>query len=175
MTATTTPSASAPTPAAAAPTTVRIPAFSVAGIAVRTSNNDEMNPAIARLGGLWGRFFSESWERKLPSRGDDGRIYGVYSGYESNEHGAFDVTAGVAVADAAAAQAVPGAVRVDIEAGDYLVFTGQGDMPQMVIDTWVQIWHYFAANPQVQRRFGTDFEAYEGPEKVAIHIGVKTA
>jgi len=149
MTATTTASASATTPAAAAPTAVRIPAFSVAGIAVRTSNTEEMNPAIARLGALWGRFFSESWERKLPSRGDDGRIYGVYSNYESNEHGAFDVTAGVAVADAVAAQAVPGAVRIDIEAGDYLVFTGQGDMPQMVIDTWIRIWGYFASNPQV--------------------------
>ena len=174
MTATTTASASATTPAAAAPTAVRIPAFSVAGIAVRTSNTEEMNPAIARLGALWGRFFSESWERKLPSRGDDGRIYGVYSNYESNEHGAFDVTAGVAVADAVAAQAVPGAVRIDIEAGDYLVFTGQGDMPQMVIDTWIRIWGYFGSNPQVQRRFGTDFEAYEGPEKVSIHIGVKS-
>ena len=94
------------------------------------------------------------------------------SSVESNEHGAFDVTAGVAVADPDGAQAVPGASRVDIQAGDYLVFTGQGDMPQMVIDTWVRIWHYFAENPQVQRRFGTDFEAYEGPDQVAIHIGV---
>jgi hypothetical protein len=24
----------------------------------------------------------------------------------------------------------------------------------------------------VRRRFGTDFEAYEGPDKVAIHVGV---
>ena len=78
----------------------------------------------------------------------------------------------LAVADPDGAQAVPGASRVDIQAGDYLVFTGQGDMPQMVIDTWVRIWHYFAENPQVQRRFGTDFEAYEGPDQVAIHIGV---
>jgi predicted transcriptional regulator YdeE len=156
------------------PTITRIPAFTVAGIAVRTRNSDEMNPAIARLGGLWNRFFSQSWERKLPVRGDDSRVFGVYSGYESNEHGAFDVTAGVAVAepDPAPALAVPGAARVDIEAGDYLVFTGGGEMPQMVIDTWVRIWRYFAENPQVQRRFGTDFEAYEGPDQVAIHIGV---
>lgn len=156
------------------PATVRIPAFSVAGISVRTRNSEEMNPAIARLGGLWNRFFSQSWERKLPARGDDGRIFGVYSGYESNEHGAFDVTAGVAVAEPGRVrtEAVPGAACVDIEAGDYLVFTGEGEMPQMVIDTWVRIWHYFAENPQVQRRFSTDFEAYEGPDKVAIHIGV---
>ncbi|KRB30529.1 GyrI-like domain-containing protein [Acidovorax sp. Root70] len=155
-----------------APTCIQIPAFSVAGISVRTRNSEEMNPAIARLGGLWNRFFSQSWERLLPSRGDDGRIFGVYSAYESDEHGAFDVTAGVAVAEPNLAQAVPGAHRVDIEACDYLVFTGEGEMPQMVIDTWMRIWHYFADNPQVQRRFGTDFEAYEGPDKVAIHVGV---
>lgn len=154
------------------PDSIHIPAFSVAGIAVRTRNSEEMDPAIARLGGLWHRFFSESWERKLPLRTSDARIFGVYSGYESNEHGAFDVTAGVAVAGPAVAEVAPGAARIDIQAGDYLVFTGQGDMPQMVIDTWVRIWHYFAQNPQVQRRFGTDFEAYEAPDKVAIHIGV---
>ena len=154
------------------PQPVQIPAFSVAGIAVRTSNSAEMNPAIAQLGGLWGRFFSESWERQLPARGDDGRIYGVYSGYESDQHGAFDVTAGVALADPATPQTAPGAVRVDIEPGDYLVFTGQGEMPQMVIDAWQRVWRHFADNPQVQRRFGTDFEAYEGPDKVAIHVGV---
>ena len=82
-------------------------------------------------------------------------------------------TGDVATADPELAQAVPGAARVDIQAGDYLVFTGHGDMPQMVIDTWVRIWRYFAENPQVQRRFGTDFEAYEGPDSVAIHVGVK--
>lgn len=158
---------------ASPPASIQIPAFSVAGIAVRTRNSEEMNPAVARLGDLWSRFFSQSWERKLPSRGDDGRIFGVYSGYESNEHGAFDVTAGVAVAEPDLAQTVAGANRVDIEAGNYLVFSGEGDMPQMVIDTWARIWHYFAENPQVQRRFGTDFEAYEGPDKVAIHVGVK--
>lgn len=157
-----------------APAIVQIPAFSVTGLAVRTRNSEEMNPAIARLGGLWNRFFSQSWERKLPAcGGDDDRLFGVYSGYESNEHGAFDVTAGVAAAVPDLAQAVPGAACVDIEAGDYLVFTGEGEMPKMVIDTWVRIWHYFADNPQMQRRFGTDFEAYEGPDKVAIHIGVK--
>jgi predicted transcriptional regulator YdeE len=156
------------------PTSVQIPAFRVAGISVRTRNSEEMNPAIARLGGLWNRFFSQSWERKLPSRGDDGRVFGVYSGYESNEHGAFDVTAGVAVdePDPVYSQTVPGAACVDIEPGDYLVFTGEGEMPQMVIDTWVRVWQYFAENSRVQRRFGTDFEAYEGADKVAIHIGV---
>ena len=160
---------------ASTPTSIQVPAFSVAGIRVRTRNSEEMDPAIARLGDLWGRFFSQSWERKLPARDEaDDRIFGVYSAYESDEHGAFDVTAGVAVAapQPVGGESVPGASCVDIEPGDYLVFRGEGEMPQMVIDTWQRIWRYFADNPRVQRRFGTDFEAYEGPDKVAIHIGV---
>lgn len=154
------------------PTPTQIPAFSVTGIAVRTRNSEEMNPASARIGGLWERFFSQSWERQLPGRGADGRLFGVYSGYESNEQGAFDVTAGVALSAPDAAPPAEGVHRVDIEAGRYLVFTGEGAMPQMVIDTWARIWRYFAENPQAQRRFATDFEAYEGPDRVAIHIGV---
>ena len=156
------------------PIPVHLPAFSVAGLAVRTCNRDEADPAIARIGGLWDRFFSQSWERALPrpgaGPGDDWRLFGVYSAYESDEHGAFDVTAGVAVALAALAR--PDAAWVEVQAGDYLVFSGQGAMPQGVIDTWGAIWRYFTENPQLRRRFGTDFEAYEGPDRVAIHIGV---
>lgn len=152
------------------PVSEKIRAFRVAGIAVRTRNSDEMNPETSRIGGLWDRFFSESWEHKLPRPGADGRIFGVYSAYESNEHGAFDVTAGVDAPEGA--DIAGGAKTVEIEAGDYLVFHGQGTMPQMVIDAWGEVWRYFGDNPQIRRRFTTDFEAYAGPDRVAIHIGV---
>ncbi|EJE54080.1 hypothetical protein PMI14_01042 [Acidovorax sp. CF316] len=152
------------------PVSEKIRAFRVAGIAVRTRNSDEMNPETSRIGGLWDRFFSESWEHKLPRPGADGRIFGVYSAYESNEHGAFDVTAGVDAPEGA--DIAGGATTVEIEAGDYLVFHGQGTMPQMVIDAWGEVWRYFGENPQIRRRFTTDFEAYAGPDRVAIHIGV---
>ena len=152
------------------PTRTAVAAFHVVGLTVRTCNRDEMYPATARIGALWDRFFSQSWERTLPGRGEEGRIFGVYSGYESDEHGAFDVTAGVAVPPPVAP--VPGAVQIAVQAGDYLVFHGHGTMPQMVIDAWGEVWRYFAAHPQLPRRFGTDFELYEGPDRVAIHIGI---
>lgn len=151
------------------PTPARIAAFSVAGLAVRTRNSDEAHPGTARIGALWDRFFSQSWERALPGRTDGGCLFGVYSAYESNEHGAFDLTAGVAVPPS---PPVPGAARVDVQAGDYLVFAGAGPMPQLVANTWATVWHYFAQNPQLRRRYGTDFEAYDGPDRVRIHIGV---
>ena len=139
-------------------------AFQVAGLTVRTTNRDENDPASARIGTLWNRFFGEETYRSTPGRTGDARIFGAYSGYESDAHGAFDVTVGVAVAGSAGS--------VAIEAGDYLVFTCQGEMPQMVIAAWQRIWQYFEAHPEIARRYRSDFEAYEGPDKVAIHIGV---
>ncbi|GER17332.1 GyrI-like domain-containing protein [Variovorax boronicumulans] len=139
-------------------------AFRVAGLTVRTTNREEIDPATARIGALWNRFFGEQTYESTPHRTSDTRIFSVYSAYESDAHGAFDMTAGVAVSD--------GANSVAIEAGDYLVFTGRGEMPQMVIATWQRIWQYFEAHPEIVRRYRSDFEAYEGPDAVAIHIGV---
>ena len=78
------------------PRTVHIDAFQVTGLSVRTRNSDENDPATARIGALWDSFFSHSWERHLPAAGHDGRLFGVYSAYESDAQGAFDVTVGVA-------------------------------------------------------------------------------
>ena len=139
-------------------------AFSIAGLTVRTSNREESDSQVARIGKLWSRFFDERVYEKTPHRVYDMRLYGVYSGYESDAHGAFDLTAGVAVSG--------GSSAVRIEAGDYLVFTGQGEMPQMVLAVWQSIWQYFEQHLDVRRTYRSDFEAYSGPEQVAIHIGV---
>jgi len=139
-------------------------AFQIAGLTARTTNREENDPATARIGALWGRFFGEQTYESTPHRTGDSRIFSAYSAYESDAHGAFDVTVGVAVSG--------GENGVAVEAGDYLVFTGQGEMPQMVIATWQRIWQYFDAHPTIARRYRSDFEAYEGPDKVAIHIGV---
>ena len=136
----------------------------VAGLTVRTTNREENDPATSCIGALWNRFFSEETYASTPHRTSDLRLFSVYSAYESDAHGAFDVTVGVAVAQ--------GECSVPVEAGDYLVFTGQGEMPQMVIATWQRIWQYFEAHPEIARSYRSDFEAYEGPDKVAIHIGV---
>ncbi len=139
-------------------------AFQVAGLTARTTNREENDPATARIGALWGRFFGEQTYESTPHRTGDSRIFGVYTAYESDAHGAFDLTVGVAVSG--------GTGGVSVEAGDYLVFTGQGEMPHMVIATWQRIWQYFETHPDIARRYRSDFEAYEGPDKVAIHIGV---
>jgi predicted transcriptional regulator YdeE len=137
----------------------------IEGISVRTTNAAEFNPVTGKIAGLWGRFFSESLFDKLPNKQPDSPIYGVYSGYESDYMGAFDVTAGVATTKPQG--------QLALQAGEYLVFSATGPMPQMVIQTWGIVWQYFQASPSVQRAYATDYEAYMGADSVAIHIGIK--
>ncbi|WP_285415718.1 GyrI-like domain-containing protein [Pseudomonas sp. efr-133-TYG-5] len=144
-----------------------VDSFTVAGLRVRTTNATEHNAATAQIGAMWGQFFGKGLAQAIPGMRPDSPVYGVYSAYESDAAGAFDVTAGVAVVDPPA-----DFHTVRIERGDYLVFEASGPMPDTVIASWGFIWHYFQQNPQLQRRFATDFEAYTGPESVAIYIGI---
>ncbi|NWB25601.1 GyrI-like domain-containing protein [Pseudomonas gingeri] len=145
---------------------VEVAAFQVSGPQVRTRNEDERYAETARIGGLWGGFFAEGLAERIANRQPDSRVYGVYSGYESDASGYFDVTVAVAVTTPA-----PGYPTLEVQAGPYLVFEGRGAMPQTVIDTWGRIWSYFEQHPG-QRRFATDFEVYTGPDSVAVYIGI---
>ena len=57
---------------------------------VRTKNKDEMNPQTAKIGKMWGEYFSTI----APTLPQDTHAYGVYTNYESDAFGAFDVIAG---------------------------------------------------------------------------------
>lgn len=132
------------------PTSVHIAAFFVSGHSVTTNNHDESDPATAKIAGLWSQFFATA--PSLP-------FYGVYSNYESDVTGQFDVTAGIGAKSG-----------IEIKEGRYLVFKARGPMPAAIIDTWSFIWRYFEEH-SIKRCFLTDFEAY-GPEGVDIHIGI---
>ena len=97
-------------------------------------------------------------------------MYGVYSAYESDYTGAFDVTVGATVAEAGNSGPWH---TVKIQPGEYLVFAAKGAMPLAVIQTWGAVWQFFQDHPDIQRSYVTDFEAYHGPDEVAIHIGIR--
>ncbi|ROL76527.1 AraC family transcriptional regulator [Pseudomonas protegens] len=144
--------------------------FSVAGLQVRTLNVQEQQADSARIGPMWQRFYVDGLFDKIGPRQADSFVYGVYSNYASDASGHFDVTAGVAVTGACADYP-----SVDIQGGDYLVFSAKGAMPDCVIQTWGLIWAYFQDNPQVQRAFATDFEVYTSADSVAIYIGIQAS
>lgn len=152
------------------PTLLQIEPFRVAGISVRTTNQDEMFPYTARLGSLWGRFFQEGIPGKVANQVPGSTIYGVYSDYESDVNGQYSVTAGMQIEPSATGGAE--FTYVDVARGEYLVFEGKGPMPQVVIDTWKNVWDYFSQSSEFRRAYTTDFEIYKGMDEVAIRISV---
>ncbi|STQ91185.1 GyrI-like domain-containing protein [Iodobacter fluviatilis] len=148
------------------PKRLEVSGFTVAGISVRTKNSDEFNPTTARIARLWQQFFSENLVEKIPDRLENSPVYGVYSGFESDANGFYDLTAGVSVHQSS------DFTPVTIQPGSYLVFEGVGPMPGAVIQAWGQVWAYFEQNPQIKRSYQSDFESYIGPAEVHIYIGV---
>lgn len=146
---------------------IYIEEFTVVGLTVRTMNSDEFNPEKSKLPLLWNQFYSLI--ESIPSRLNSS-IFGVYSDYESDATGHYSMTAGVLVNPAVS---MPNLSMVRVQAGDYLVFEGKGEMPQTVVETWKRVWEYFTLESDYQRSFRTDFEQYNGSDYVAIHIGVK--
>lgn len=138
-----------------------VDSFTVTGLTVRTQNSDEFNEETAKLPKLWQQFYSSNPIKNTA-------IFGVYSDYESDANGLYNVTVGTTNDSQSAELNV-----VKINSGNYLVFQAKGPMPQAVIETWKRVWDYFAKGNAHQRCFMTDFEAYSNSDEVAIYIGVK--
>lgn len=156
---------------------IRVEELLVKGISVRTNNADEMNPDQAKIGKLWQQF-----DQQVPVDYQHGeRVYGIYSDYESDASGEFTVLAGYVPNDPSTAvshslgshSACSELEQVTIPSGNYLVFHGEGDMPQVVIDTWMKVWDYFSQpDASHQRAFTVDFEFYRSEREVEIHIAI---
>ncbi len=144
---------------------VTVKSKTITGLKVRTNNEDEMNPKIAKIGALWQNFF----EHIMPTLGETPPpLYGVYTHYESDAHGEFDLFVG-----AKEVEKSDGRESVTLEEGTYLCFRAKGELPQAVIDTWGKIWNYFSDEKcQEKRAYKTDFEKYISQDEAEIYIGI---
>jgi predicted transcriptional regulator YdeE len=153
------------------PTLVTHEGMTVLGIDATTTNAAEGDPAKARIPKLWARFYAEDVLSKLPRKRPPVLPVGVYTDYESDHNGQYRILAGAAVEEGAA---VPeGVGRAAVPGGKYLMFRGEGQMPAVVVQTWMSVWHYFAESRDHVRAYTADFELYRGPEAVEIYIAVK--
>jgi predicted transcriptional regulator YdeE len=147
-------------------------AATVVGIGVATSNAAETNPATGKIGGLWTRFHEDDLLHKIPGKQAPAAPLAVYTDYESDQSGAYRLIVGAAVVDGGAP--VPeGLQRATIPAGTYLLFEAEGEMPNVVIDTWKTIWNHFSDSSSHVRAYATDFEMYPGPGVVQIYVSIK--
>lgn len=143
------------------PIVKQVESFIVMGFSVRTQNKDEFNDKTAKLPRLWQQFYTSELAANA-------NIFGVYSDYDSDANGFYTVTAGTESLDVQTELS-----SVTIQAGNYLVFECAGLMPAVVVETWKRIWEFFETNTEYRRHFISDFEVYNGPDQVAIYIGLK--
>jgi predicted transcriptional regulator YdeE len=142
----------------------------VAGLATRTRNTDEADPAKARIPKLWGQFTTQNWAERLGQGGALGPTVAVYSAYESDVSGSYQILIGRELAGSS--PVTPPLQVVDIPAGQYLVFSCSGPLPGAVIEGWRAVWAFFERPDAPRRAYTADFEAYLEPERIEIWIAV---
>lgn len=140
----------------------------IVGLTARTSNTD---PKMGEtIGALWQQFFTQGVFQAIPNKSGTYTI-GLYSGYESDFRGAYDITVGCEVK--APDACIPGTVVKTIPAGKYADILLNGTTVDVVAEAWNEIWRL-----PLERAYTADFEEYRSsaagkPEEVHLFIALK--
>lgn len=143
----------------------------ILGLATRTSNAAESNLSGGKIPPLWRRFIAEQWSERLEKVGASGPTIAVYSDYESDASGSYQLLVGRQVRNSQSV--APPLQIVSAPQASYLVFRRSGPLPQAVIDGWHDVWAYFARADAPPRAYTFDFETYPDAESVEIWVAVQ--
>ena len=150
------------------PQFVNAPAFTVIGLSIRTTNAQEMSGSNGKIGPLWSQFMHGGADT-IPGV-KQGTIYAVYTHYESDETGAYDLILGKSVSPE---QPPPANMkRIHIPASSYLVFSAADSSPEATKAAWSDVYAYFLHHIEKHRAFTIDFEQHSGSES-KIFIAVR--
>lgn len=149
------------------------PGFCVAGIKVDTNSANEANPESALIPALWQQFFSENIESQIPDQTGETSVLGVYWNYEGDSEKSYSLLVGREVSSLNPVSG--GLTALEIPDSDYLVFSDEGEMPEIIYSMWHYIWDYFSNTDRYQRQYSYDFECYsnDNDAKVDIYIAIK--
>jgi predicted transcriptional regulator YdeE len=140
------------------PRAVQQEGFAVVGIAVRTSNAEQMTEARP-IGKQWERLFKEGVLAAIPNKAD-GNILALYSEYASDKDGEYTYLLGARVTKV---ENVPAGMTVkNVPAGRYAVFTSErGPVQKVVVEMWRRVWETPKSALGGDRAYKTDFELYD--------------
>jgi predicted transcriptional regulator YdeE len=158
------------------PKAVQKDGFTVMGIAIRTSNAEQMTEARP-IGKQWERLFKEGVLAAIPNKAD-GNILAVYSEYASGKDGEYSYLLGARVTKV---ENVPAGMTVKtVPAGKYAVFTSEGGPVQkVVVEMWQRVWATTKSALGGDRSYKTDFEVYDQRAQnpadaiVDLYVGVR--
>jgi len=150
--------------------------FTVVGIAVRTSNAEQMTPARP-IGKQWERLFKDGVMAAIPNKAD-GNIAALYTEYASDKDGEYTYVLGARVTKA---ESVPaGMVVKNVPAGRYAVFTSErGPVQKVVVEMWRRVWATPKSAWGGDRAYKADFEVYDqraqnpADSVVDLYIGIR--
>ena len=154
-----------------APESRRAEGMQVVGLATRTTNAAESNLSTAKIPALWDRFAREQWAERLEQFGAFGPTLAVYSAYESDVFGSYQIVVGRQVRNSPSV--LPPLRIVSVPQGQYLMFSCPGSLPSAVIDGWSDVWAYFTHANSPSRAYTADFEAYPDAGPVEIWVAVR--
>src|ERR1700744_74506 len=129
---------------------VDMPGIFVAGIAIRTTNED--GKSQTDIGSLWTKFMDENIAGQIEAK-VSADIYCVYTDYENDHTGWYTAVLGCEI---------PGPDEADgmftalIPKGTYRVYKPSGQFPNCVANTWRQIWE-----DESPRNYIADFDLYK--------------
>jgi predicted transcriptional regulator YdeE len=146
-----------------------VPGFTVLGFAIRTTNARETSGEEGQIGPLWGRFLQGAGD-SIPNVLEPHAIYSVYTNYESDENGPYDLILGKIVDPSQ--QAPDGMRAVQIPDAKYRLFPARESSPEAIQSAWQSVYQYFAKHPKDQRAYTWDFERHSR-HSVAIYIAVR--
>jgi predicted transcriptional regulator YdeE len=126
--------------------------FKVIGISIRTTNAN--NQSQQDLDKLWGQFFAENIIAKIPNK-ISSHILTIYTDYQSDYTGEYTTIIGAPVSTL---DEVPsGLIGREFEADNFQKFVAKGEMPNAVVNTWIDIWQ---RDRELNRKYSYDFEVY---------------
>ncbi|MGZ3777204.1 MAG: GyrI-like domain-containing protein [Mucilaginibacter sp.] len=140
--------------------------FFVAGIAVRTTNQDDK--ANKDIGDLWTKFMSEDIQSKISDKYSDD-LYCVYTDYETDHTGWYTAVIGCRVLNAGN----DGMFIALVPSGSYRLYKPEGKFPDCVAETWRTIWL-----DGYNRKYIADYDLYKAGAKsfketeTEIYVGV---
>jgi len=140
------------------PKAVQKDGFTVMGIAIRTSNAEQVTEARP-IGKQWERLFKDGVLAAIPNKAD-GNILAVYSEYASDKDGEYTYLLGARVTKV---ENVPAGMTVkNVPAGKYAAFTSErGPVQKVVVEMWQRVWATPKSALGGDRSYKVDFEVYD--------------
>jgi predicted transcriptional regulator YdeE len=140
------------------PKAVQQEGFTMVGIAVRTSNAEQMTPERP-IGKQWERLFKEGVLAAIPNKAD-ANIVALYTEYASGKDGEYTYVLGAPVTKV---ESVPaGMVAKEVPAGRYALFTSErGPVQKVVVEMWQRVWAMPKNALGGDRTYKSDYEVYD--------------